>query len=126
MIIYGVAVLAACYIVGLFFGEYLGNILNINANVGGVGFAMLLLILVNYWLKKRNLFTRELNEGVGFWSNMYIPVIVAMSGIQNVVAAMSQSMVALLAGILPTGLCFILVYIYSKRNKSAIFQQSIQ
>ncbi len=109
MIIYGVALLAACYLIGQTIGELLGQWLNINSNVGGVGFAMLLLILVNQWMHKRKWLTPEMENGILFWSNLYIPVIVAMSAIQDVKAATSGGMVALLAGIIPTALCIMMV-----------------
>ena len=103
--IYGVALLAACYLVGQTLGELLGRWLNINSNVGGVGFAMLLLILVNQWMHQRKWLSVEMEKGILFWSNLYIPVIVAMSSIQDVKAATSGGMVALLAGIIPVALC---------------------
>lgn len=46
MAIYGVALLAACYIVGIFLGDMFGALVGVKANVGGVGFAMLFLILL--------------------------------------------------------------------------------
>ena len=46
MIIYGVALLAGCYMAGNLIGDVLGMALGVNANIGGVGFAMLLLIPV--------------------------------------------------------------------------------
>ena len=42
MTIYGVALLAACTVLGVFLGEALGAALHVKANVGGVGIAMLL------------------------------------------------------------------------------------
>jgi malonate transporter MadL subunit len=107
--IYGVALLAACYLVGQTIGELLGRWLNINSNVGGVGFAMLLLILVNQWMHQRQWLTAEMEKGILFWSNLYIPVIVAMSSIQDVKAATSGGMVALLAGIIPVTLCILML-----------------
>ncbi len=44
MIIYGVGILAFCYVVGQIFGEFIGKLIGVDANVGGVGFAMILLI----------------------------------------------------------------------------------
>jgi malonate transporter MadL subunit len=114
MIIYGVALLAACYLVGQTIGELLGKWLNINSNVGGVGFAMVLLILVNQWMHKRKWLTAEMENGILFWSNLYIPVIVAMSAIQDVKAALSGGMVALLAGIIPTVVCIMMVPVLMK------------
>jgi len=107
--IYGVALLAACYLVGQTIGELLGRWLNINSNVGGVGFAMLLLILVNQWMHQRKWLTADMEKGILFWSNLYIPVIVAMSSIQDVKAATSGGMVALLAGIIPVALCILML-----------------
>ena len=109
MLVYGVAVLAGCFIVGQYFGQVLGQMLNIDANVGGVGFAMLLLIFVQQWLHKKSWFSPEMDSGINFWNKMYIPVIVAMSSIQNVKAAFSSGYVAILAGIIPTVICFLLI-----------------
>jgi malonate transporter MadL subunit len=114
MMIYGVAILAGCFLVGQLIGEMLGRLLHIEANVGGVGFAMLFLILVNQWMHKRKWFTTEMDGGVLFWSNLYIPVIVAMSSVQNVKGALSGGMVALLAGIIPSALALMLVPLLSK------------
>ena len=47
MIIYGVALLAGCYMAGNLIGDVLGMALGVNANIGGVGFAMLLLFIVS-------------------------------------------------------------------------------
>ena len=102
MTIYGVAVLAACFIIGQLTGEALGQLMHIDANIGGVGFGMLLLITVNQWLHKRNLFPRESQLGIGFWSAMYLPVIVAMSATQNVTTALSGGAAAVVAGIIVT------------------------
>ena len=109
MLVYGVAVLAGCFIVGQYIGQVLGQMLNIDANVGGVGFAMLLLILVQQWLHKKSWFSPEMDSGINFWNKMYIPVIVAMSSIQNVKAAFSSGYVAILAGIIPTVIRFLLI-----------------
>ena len=53
MVIYGVALLAFCFISGLFLGELLGRLIGIEANLGGVGIAMLLLIGLSAYLKKK-------------------------------------------------------------------------
>jgi malonate transporter MadL subunit len=78
MLIKGVALLSGCFILGQLIGETLGRILHIDANVGGVGFAMILLIFSQNYLEKRGLFNPEMESGVMFWSKMYIPVIVAI------------------------------------------------
>ena len=45
MAIYGTALLSACLLIGLMLGTGLGHLIGVEANVGGVGIAMLLLIL---------------------------------------------------------------------------------
>ena len=46
MIVYGVGILAFCMLTGMFFGDLLGQIIGVKANVGGVGIAMLMLIVL--------------------------------------------------------------------------------
>lgn len=53
MAIYGVAILAGCFVVGMFFGEIIGTLMGVESNVGGVGIAMLLLIVVVDKLQKK-------------------------------------------------------------------------
>jgi malonate transporter MadL subunit len=108
MIIYGVALLAFCY---------LGKILGVNANVGGVGFAMILLVLIGDWLKRKGHLDFTSESGVQFWSQMYIPIVVAMSATQNVKVAVSSGLLAVLAGIIPVILCFVLIPFISKFSK---------
>ncbi|MEZ0538092.1 malonate transporter subunit MadL [Fibrella arboris] len=109
MLIRGVALLAGCYIVGQLIGESLGQLLNVNANIGGVGFAMLLLIFAQHWLEKRNHFHQDMEQGILFWSKLYIPVIVAMSATQNVRVALSSGGVAVLAGSIPVVLSLLFI-----------------
>jgi malonate transporter MadL subunit len=97
MIIYGTALLAACHLLGIFLGDLLGAAIGVKTNVGGVGIAMLLLILSRLWLHKRGLLPEVTEAGVGYWAAMYIPVVVAMAATQNVVAALRGGPVALLA-----------------------------
>ena len=114
MLFRGVALLAGCFIAGQLLGETLGRLIHIDANVGGVGFAMLLLIFAQNWLEKRNLLNPQLASGILFWSSMYIPVIVAMSSVQNARVAVSSGFVALLAGIIPVLICLSLVPVLAK------------
>jgi malonate transporter MadL subunit len=109
MIIYGVALLAACLVAGLFLGELLGQLLGVQANVGGVGIAMLLLVLASgsRWL--RPLVTGASGAGINFWGAMYIPIVVAMAASQNVAAAVNGGMLAVLAGVLAVLVSFALV-----------------
>ncbi|MDY6303777.1 MAG: malonate transporter subunit MadL [Succiniclasticum sp.] len=114
MAIYGVALLAACYIVGIFLGDMFGALVGVKANVGGVGFAMLFLILLTNkgidagWLDKKS------QSGISFWSAMYIPIVVAMSSIQNVVAALRGGPLAIGSGLVGVAVAFAFIPIINK------------
>lgn len=109
MVIYGVALLAGCLLAGVFLGELLGQLLGVPANVGGVGIAMLLLIFASDWLKRKGRLKPVTEQGVLFWSSIYIPVVVAMAAGQNVVAALEGGLAAFLAGALAVVVCLALV-----------------
>lgn len=122
MTIYGVALLAFCFLVGKIMGSLLGACININGDVGGVGFAMILLIFCNAWMKRKGWLNPQTENGILFWSSMYIPIIVAMSATQNVKAAVSGGPVAILAGALVTIGAFFLVPLLSKIGRSTEIQ----
>lgn len=109
MVIYGVGLLGFCLFFGKFIGELLGAVTGINSDVGGVGFAMLILILASDWAERNGVFSKKAGDGILFWSAMYIPIVVAMSMIQNVLGALTGGVVAFLAGILSTVVMFFLV-----------------
>ncbi len=100
MVIYGVALLAGCMLIGMFIGDLLGEWIGVQANVGGVGISMLLLILAAAWLRSSGRLRPVSQTGVTFWSAIYIPVVVAMAASQNVVAAVRGGPAAILAGVL--------------------------
>ncbi len=116
MKIYGVALLAFCFLVGHILGDFLGKVFHLNGNLGGVGFAMLMLILLNDYFKKKKLLAEETESGILFWSKMYIPVVIAMSSTQNVKAALSGGWLALTVGLLATLACYLFIPIMSKLN----------
>ncbi|MFY7908648.1 MAG: malonate transporter subunit MadL [Emticicia sp.] len=118
MIIYGVAILAFCYVIGQLFGEFLGKIIGVDANVGGVGFAMLLLILLSDWFNKKGYLDRSTENGIMFWNQMYIPIVVAMSATQNVRVAVSSGFIAVLAGLVPIIICAITIPFLAKLSKN--------
>jgi malonate transporter MadL subunit len=118
MKIYGVGILAGCFLIGHILGDYLGKLFHLTGNLGGVGFAMLILVVCNDYFKKKNLIPTETENGILFWSTMYIPVVVAMSATQNVKAALSGGWVAILVGILATVACYLLIPIMNKFSKN--------
>ncbi len=114
MIIYGVSILSFCYLLGQILGELLGKLLGVQANVGGVGFAMVLLILINSWLERKGYLNKTSEEGIQFWSQMYIPIIVAMAATQNVKQAFSSGIIAILLGLIPVFFCFMAIPVLTK------------
>ncbi len=117
MKIYGVAMLALCFLVGKVLGNYLGLLIQIDGDIGGVGFAMILLIFSNSYLKKKGLMQPETAYGILFWSSMYIPIIVAMAATLNVRSAISGGWVAVCAGAVVTLGAFFLVPLIAKIGK---------
>ena len=120
MVIYGVSLLAGCYLAGNIIGDVLGALLGVKANIGGVGFAMLLLIIISAWAQKKGLMKAPEEQGIKWWSAMYIPVVVAMSSIQNVAAALSGGVVAILSGILAVAICFLVIPVLSGKRKEEV------
>ena len=122
MNIYGVSLLAFCFLFGKIIGTYLGSLIGLSGDVGGVGFSMFLLVYINSYLKKKNINTSKSENGIIFWSTMYIPIVIAMSASQNVKAALTGGVLAVMVGVTVTFFAFILVPILSKRvnhsNKS--------
>ena len=112
--IYGVATLAGCMFLGSLIGTLLGKITGIGSDIGGVGFSMLLLILITN--SKRLKFTKNeaFAKGIDFWKNMYIPVVIAMAASQNVFGAISGGWIAILAGLLAVVLAFLLLPVLNK------------
>ena len=123
MVIYGVSLLAGCMIAGIFLGELLGKLIGVQANVGGVGIAMLLMILFADYLRKRGRLNPVSQQGVIFWSSIYIPVVVAMAAKQNVVAAVKGGPAALLAGVLAVVVSCALVPLISRIGAGGVANQ---
>lgn len=119
MEIYGFGIVALCMYFGSFLGYGLGKILDISGNVGGVGFAMLMLVLLsNYVEVKKGGFSERTKNGIYLISALYIPIVVAMAAKQNVVAAFNGGAVAFLAGGIATIGAMLLVPLISKLGKS--------
>lgn len=118
MIIYGVSILAISTVTGLFFGDILGDLIGVKSNVGGVGIAMILLMILSNFPKKVFKISAESSKGIAFWSAMYIPIIVAMAAKQNAVAAIKAGPVALTAGVLAVLISFALIPIMMKLSNN--------
>ena len=114
MVVYGVALLALCMLVGIFLGDLLGTLIGVQANVGGVGIAMLMLLILTN-LSSHKLKLNPVSEtGVAFWSAMYIPIVIAMAAKQNVVAAVSSGWLAVVAGVAAVVVSFAMIPVMAR------------
>ena len=118
MIIYGVGLLAACMLIGVYAGDLIGALLGIDANIGGVGIAMLILILVSNYGPVNVSIKPITTEGITFWNAMYIPIVIAMAAKQNVFAAVSSGWLAILAGLCAVSISFLLVPVLARFSQS--------
>ena len=117
MVIYGVALLSFCLLAGVFVGDVLGELIGVRANVGGVGFAMLLLIVLSNLSSQRFKLKPMTESGIGFWSAMYIPIVVAMAARQNVFAAISSGWMAIIAGVAAVAASFAMIPVLDRIGK---------
>ncbi|MBC7194132.1 MAG: malonate transporter subunit MadL [Caldisericia bacterium] len=119
MEIYGLAILTALFLLGETIGYSLGKLLNVG-DVGGVGFAMLFLILLTntkYWNEK---VSEKTKLGIKFVGAIYVPIIVAMVLQSNIIGAFKGGFIAFLAGgIAVVGMLFLtpLLSRYAKIKK---------
>ncbi|MHC6225698.1 malonate transporter subunit MadL [Pseudomonas sp. X10] len=124
MIIYGVALLAVCTLAGVIVGDFLGVLLGVKSNVGGVGIAMILLICARLYMHRHGGMSKECEFGVGFWGAMYIPVVVAMAAQQNVVTALHGGPVALIAAVGAVLLCGVTIAVISRTHRGEPLPQA--
>ena len=106
MVVYGVALLSVCMLVGIYLGDLLGDLIGVQANVGGVGIAMLLLLFLTNLSQAKFELGSLTAGGIHFWSAMYIPIVVAMAARQNVIAAVSSGWLAIFAGVAAVAVSF--------------------
>ena len=109
--IYGVATLAVCMLVGTLIGTVFGNLIGAASEIGGVGFAMLLLIFVTNSEKLK--FTKKpaFVQGMTYWKAMFMPSVIAMTAGQNVYSMLSSSIIAIAAGAAAVGFSFFMLYV---------------
>lgn len=117
MVIYGVALLSFCMLAGVLIGDILGDLIGVQANVGGVGIAMLMLIILSNLSHRRFSLNPITETGIGFWSAMYIPIVVAMAAKQNVIAAVSTGWLAIVAGVTAVVASFAMIPLLSRFGK---------
>lgn len=116
--IYGTALLSICLLTGLIVGRILGVLIGVDANVGGVGVAMLLLILICDRLQQAGRIEPPTERGILFWSSIYIPIVVAMAASQNVLAAIKGGPVAIVAGSVVVVASFAMIPLISRLGQA--------
>jgi malonate transporter MadL subunit len=118
MEIIGMGFVAFFMLLGSFLGRILGQFIGTGGDVGGVGLAMLFMVLaVNYLENNGRVFKPRTENGIKFLSALYIPIIVAMAARLNVVGAINGGLVAILAGGVATIGAMFLVPLLSKLKK---------
>jgi malonate transporter MadL subunit len=118
MEIIGMGFVAFFMLLGSFLGRILGQFIGTGGDVGGVGLAMLFMILtINYLESRGREFKPRTENGIKFLSALYIPIIVAMAARLNVVGAINGGVVAILAGGVATIGAMFLVPLLSKLKK---------
>ena len=115
--IYGVAILAACMLLGTFLGTVFGDLIGAGTEIGGVGFSMLLLIFVTNSQKLSFTQKPAFVQGMTFWKSMFIPVVIAMTATQNVFHMLSSSMVAIIAGAAAVGFSYFMLFVLHKLDQ---------
>ncbi len=108
--------LALCMLLGKYIGTQFGALVGINADVGGVGFAILLLLFVSNCKAFTFAKKTEFLQSTAFWKKMYMPVVVAMAASLNVYGMLSSGLVALVGGIAAVAFPFLLLYLLHKRE----------
>ncbi|RPG45972.1 MAG: malonate transporter subunit MadL [Gammaproteobacteria bacterium TMED134] len=120
MVIYGVGILAASLLGGNALGNLIGQLMGIDANVGGVGIAMLLLLGLTSLRAPGFSLGPMSAQGISFWSAMYIPIVIAMAAKQNVIAAVSSGPMALLAGVAAVTVSFLAIPLIARWGSGAV------
>lgn len=123
--IYGVALLAGCMFVGSFLGNLLGLLTGLNSDIGGVGFAMILLLLLTNSRVVNKILPESYTKGITFWKEMYIPVTIAMAASQNVVSALDGGLLALILGVGVVLIMLSLIPLFNKfTSKAAVGKEA--
>lgn len=117
--IFGVALLAGCMFAGSLIGRLLGLLTGFGSDIGGVGFAMMLLLVLTNSKKVMEKFPSDYKKGLDFWQEMYIPVTIAMASSQNVFHALSGGLIAVVAGLCAVFTAFALIPVINRISQRA-------
>ena len=122
--IFSLVTLSLCMILGKYIGLLLGTLVGIDADVGGVGFAIILLVIVTNSKFFPFAQKKEFKDGVNFWNQMYMPVVVALAATQNVYRMLTSGMVAIVAGSAAVAVPFLILYLLSKHNQRRLQKEN--
>ncbi len=117
MVIYGTTVISISLFLGTLIGDILGKITGIDSNIGGVGFAMIILLVITGYILPTEKMRADTKAGLQFWQGMYVPVVIAMSSSQNMFSAITAGPLAILGGLLAVALGFALLPLINKLDK---------
>lgn len=109
---------------GMFVGDLLVQIIGVKANVGEVGIAMLMLIVLSSLSSRKAQLGQLTQHRITFWSAMYIPIVIAMASRQDVAAAVSSGWLAVIAGVGAVALSFALIPVFTKLAQRSQQRQS--
>lgn len=109
--------IAASILAGNVSGMLLGKLFGQSINIGGIGFSVIFLLTFSHMLKKRGIFSEKMEQGMGFWKELYTMAIVAVAASQDVYSALSKGAIAVLAGSVPVFLVIGIVTIWTRRNE---------
>ena len=112
----GLTVLSISFLLGMWLGDLLGSLFGLSSNVGGVGFAMVFLILAKAYLSHKGYWKEEWESGVDFWNKLYIPVVIALAASLNVKSAVNSGLLAVFAGIIPVIIAFVVLKILIQKS----------
>ena len=120
MEIFGLGIIGACMFIGSYIGRLLGTALGLDSDVGGVGFAMVLIVALCAYLEKKGTgLLKKTEGGIQFLSALYIPVVVAMSMNLNVYSAVTEGVIPIVAGVVATVGSLVLIPVLSKLAKDS-------
>ena len=119
MHIFGTALLSLCVLAGLAAGRLAGAAFGLDSDLGGVGIAMILLIVCTDRLRNLGLLQPPTESGIVFWAQIYVPVVVAMAASQNVRGALQGGGMAALAGFASVVAAFLAMRLFGRGKGDA-------
>jgi malonate transporter MadL subunit len=75
---------------------------------------MIMLLLLSNFTSPKFTMSSVTEQGIGFWSAMYIPIVVAMAARQNVAGALSSGWMAIVAGVVAVSASFAMIPVIAR------------